>query len=266
MGLKNLFGSESVVKVLFFLFVNEKGYGSLMQKVLKVPLTPLQNALVKLENGGIVLSYLEGKMRFYKFNQACFIHLELQQLLRKAFTQLSIEEQRSYYAFIEGGYRIFSRDESPHKVLRGFWKKLSEVNSFSISVLSRTAEQSWVKSGAGEVISTGASDSILFHERGHWDGESGMSFRNVYRWTLDFKRSAILLEHLRQGADNPVLLLQLSPVSSSMLSSTDPHICTQDSYFGKLQSGKNGLTLKWRVIGPQKNQEIRCTYSPRFNS
>jgi len=250
--LKNLFGSESVEKVLFFLFVNGKGYGSQIQKLLKAPLTPIQKALQRLERDGIVLSYFEGNIRAYKFAPTCPYLTELQQLLRKAFTLLTTSEQRKFYAGQHAEYALESAE-----ILRFFWKKLSRVTSFSLAVHSGTQE---IKKGEGKVTISKQNDELIFHEKGEWEGDPSVCFSNAYRWTLDFKLGVISLEHLRKGVDRPVQLLHLAPSSAKSLTSMDGHFCAEDTYFGKIHAEKEGLRLKWRIIGANKNQEIICIY------
>ena len=59
--LEGLCGNKNVQKVLLFLFVNNKCYGAQLQRLLRTPLTSLQNALARLEKGRIIASYCEGK-------------------------------------------------------------------------------------------------------------------------------------------------------------------------------------------------------------
>src|SRR5262245_42715244 len=92
-----LFGNKNVRNILIFLFVNGKCYGAELQRLLKTPLTPLQNALARLEKGEIITSYFEGKTKLYQFNPACPLLEELQQLLKKAYILLPHQEKRHYH-------------------------------------------------------------------------------------------------------------------------------------------------------------------------
>ncbi|HEX4840353.1 MAG TPA: DUF6314 family protein, partial [Rhabdochlamydiaceae bacterium] len=71
----------------------------------------------------------------------------------------------------------------------------------------------------------------------------------------------ISLEHLRQGIDNPVFLFHLQPSGLHSLSSKDSHLCAGDTYLGQILWAQNCLRLKWRVIGPKKNEELHYYYS-----
>src|SRR5688572_16024855 len=95
--LEELFGNKNIEKILIFLFVNGKCYGTQLHRCLQTALTPIQKALNRLEKGGIISSYYEGKTRLYRFNPTYpFIH-ELEQLLKKAFTLLPANTKKSYY-------------------------------------------------------------------------------------------------------------------------------------------------------------------------
>lgn len=247
-----LFGSSSVEKVLIFLFVNRKCYGSQLQKLLKTALTPIQKALKRLEEDGVITSYLVGKTKFYQFNPSFPLLDELQQLLRKAFTLLPPHDQQQYYAKIEGGYHCLG-EESIVGVLQAFWKKLSLVRNFSLII----QDPLWTKEGKGEVNIVKEKEALIFHEKGEWE-EPQVRFSNTYRWTLNYKTGTISLEHLRLS--HPIFLLRLTPIDACTLASIDSNLAAQDTYFGKIQAEKGALHLKWRVIGANKNQEIRCIY------
>lgn len=88
--LEGLCGNKNVQRILFFLFVNGKCYGSQLHKALKTSLTPLQKALSRLEKGGVIMSAYEGKTRMYQFNPSFPLLNELEPLLKKAYTLYSL--------------------------------------------------------------------------------------------------------------------------------------------------------------------------------
>jgi hypothetical protein len=88
-------GNKNVQKILLFLFVNGKCYGTQLHHLLKSSLTPIQKALLRLEKGGIILSNYEGKTRLYQFNPAYPLLTELEQLLKKAYTLLHLLRKSS---------------------------------------------------------------------------------------------------------------------------------------------------------------------------
>lgn len=93
--LKSLFGNRNVERILLFLFVNERCYGTQLQTLLRVPLTPIQKALLRLEKEGILQSDYEGKTRIYRFHPSCPLRWELEALLKKAYTLLPPQEKKS---------------------------------------------------------------------------------------------------------------------------------------------------------------------------
>jgi hypothetical protein len=74
-------------------------------------------------------------------------------------------------------------------------------------------------------------------------------------------QGVITLEHLRFGIKHPVYLFTLVPQDEKTLESQEPHICKEDSYFGKVRCDNHFIQLNWRVIGPKKNEEIDYLYT-----
>lgn len=263
--LKSLCGNKNVQKILIFLFVNGKCYGTQLHRLLKTPLTPLQKALLRLEKGGIISSYYEGKTRLYQFNPAYPLLAELEPLLKKVYTLLPPQEKKQY-SFVrkEGSVKGLSPEEQ-RQVLRDFWERLSFVNQMTFNAISKSKEEGgWNGKGRGDVIVGKESDTVLlFNEKGTWKGQSGkeIDFSNVFRWTLDIDSGMISLEHLRRGLNHPVFLFHLIPSGKHTLTSLDSHLCEGDTYFGQILCDQRNLRLNWRVIGPKKNEEIDYYYS-----
>jgi hypothetical protein len=259
-----LFGGQNMKKVLIFLFVNGKCYGTQLHKSLKTPLTPIQKALSRLEKSGVILSFYEGKTRLYQFNPNCPLLPELEALLKKVYTLLSPEEKKQY---------CYIRPDSPHKshiqsenaqVLHSFWERLSKVRGLTFHAKTKSTEKNgWNGRGKGEVLVSNPNDSILiFNEKGSWKNsdENETDFSNVFRWTFDRSAGIISLEHLRRGLNHPVFLFHLTPTGNHSLASIDSHLCGGDAYFGQVLWDKQNLRLNWRVIGPKKNEEIDYYY------
>jgi hypothetical protein len=263
--LQALCGNKTVQKILIFLFVNGKCYGTQLHRFLKTPLTPLQKALLRLEKGGIIHSYYEGKTRLYHFNTTYPLLPELEQLLKKTYTLLPAQEKKDYYVPPENRAFKFQNQDSQSAVLFAFWKKLSEVSQLSFTAKSKSkGEQGWNGKGKGEVAVTKEGDYVLlFAEKGNWQGTHGeeTSFSNVFRWTLDRFSGMISLEHLRRGINHPVFLLHLAPTSKHTLSSIDSHLCEGDIYLGQIHFDSKTIRLNWRVIGPRKNEEMDYYYT-----
>ncbi len=92
-----LFGSKYTEKILFYLLRNRRGYGNQLARALAAALSPIQKSLDRLENGGILVSYLEGKTRLYEFNPRYPFLEELKNLLEKAYTFIPKEQKERYY-------------------------------------------------------------------------------------------------------------------------------------------------------------------------
>lgn len=77
--------------------MNESCYGTELSCVFNAPLSPFQKALDRLESGNILVSFLEGKTRIYKFNPRYPFLNELRSFLEKAYTFLPEEFKTRYY-------------------------------------------------------------------------------------------------------------------------------------------------------------------------
>lgn len=259
-----LFGNKNVEKVLIFLFVNGKCYGTQLHRLLSTPLTPLQKVLLRLEKGGLISSSYEGKTRIYRFNPNFPLMSELEQLLKKAYTLLPAHEKKLFYFAGDNRLQTQGNTESKLRILLEFWEKLSSVKELTFTARSKSEENiGWDGRGLGDVIVTKkGSNTLLFNEKGFWKGKANkdINFSNVFRWTLDRASGVISLEHLRRGPDHPVFLFHLAPSTLYSLSSIDSHLCDGDSYFGQAHFDRYSLKLTWRVIGPKKNEEIEYCY------
>ena len=260
-----LCGNKNVKRILIFLFVNNKGYGTQLHRCLGVPLTPLQKALTRLEKGGVIASHYEGKTKLYQFNQTYPLIEELQQLLKKAYTLLPAQEKKNYYLIKETPEHFSLSPLESIQVLLSFWDKLQKVSHLTFKAKTNSKEENgWNGQGKGEVVITKEAPNILiFQEKGVWNGKPGteLNFSNSFRWTLDRTAGVISLEHLRRGITFPVFLFYLAPSGKNSLASVDSHLCEGDTYFGQIFFDHYGLRLSWRVIGPKKNEEIDYHYS-----
>lgn len=261
--LEVLCGNKNVQKILLFLFVNGKCYGAQLSRLLKTPLTPIQKALLRLEKGGLIMSYFEGKTRLYQFHPSYPLLPELEQLLKKTYTLLPAHEKKDYYVPKED-HRSAAQESKIH-ILLSFWEKLGHVTQLTFHAKSKSKEErGWNGKGKGDVAVTKEGSNVLvFTEKGTWmskDGEE-IGFSNIFRWTFDRQAQMISLEHLRRGPDRPVFLFHLVASGNHSLLSVDSHLCEGDTYFGQIHFDQYSLRLNWRVIGPKKNEEIDYHYS-----
>lgn len=254
-----LCGNKNVQRILIFLFVNGRCYGTQLHRSLKAALTPIQKALNRLEKGGLITSYYEGKTRLYQFNPAYPLLQELETLLKKAYTLLPSEEKKNYYIIKD---ERLGNEENKMQTLLHFWDKLGSVTRLSFT--DKTKELGRNGRGKGEVVITKeTSTQLIFNEKGVWHNREGteIGFSNIYRWILDRNACVVSLEHLRRGPDRPVFLVHLAPTGKYSLTSIDSHLCGEDAYFGQIHFDQHTLRLNWRVIGPKKNEEIDYYYS-----
>lgn len=263
--LEVLFGNQNIGKILLFLFVNGKCYGTQLQRSLKTALTPIQKALLRLEKGGLITSYYEGKTRIYRFNSAYPLLTEVEQLLKKAYTLLPAHEKNDYYVPRDvQPTRALIHDNGKHALI-AFWERLQDVTQLNFMAHTKSPEgHGWNGKGKGDVyVVRENGHTLLFNEKGKWKTKQGddVDFSNSFRWTLDRDAGVIALEHLRHGVDRPVFLFHLTPTGKHSLASIDSHLCGGDTYFGQVQFDKYGMRLNWRIIGPKKNEEIDYTYS-----
>lgn len=263
--LEVLCGNKNVQHILIFLFVNGKCYGTQLHRCLKTPLTPLQNALNRLEKGGLIISYYEGKTRLYQFDPSYPLMSELEQLLKKAYTLLPAQQKKDYYAVKEDLKTAPIHQKNQTQTLLDLWEMLRKVSKLTFHAKSKSnQEKGWNGKGQGEVIiEREGSNTMIFYEKGIWYGKlnSEISFKNIFRWTLDRYAGVISLEHLRRGPDHPVFLFHLAPTAKYSLSSVNSHLCEGDTYFGHIHFNSKGLRLSWRIIGPKKDEEIDYYYA-----
>ncbi|PJD97925.1 MAG: hypothetical protein CK425_02010 [Parachlamydia sp.] len=95
--LESLFGTPIIEKILFFLIVNKKCYPSQLKEVFQNPLYSFQRALGRLEKGGILVSFREGKTLIYQFNPRYPFLAELEAFLQKAYSFFPEEIREKYY-------------------------------------------------------------------------------------------------------------------------------------------------------------------------
>lgn len=256
--LSTLLGSQNVEKILYFLLINEKCYGTQLHRFLATPLTPIQKGLERLEKAGVVKSTYEGKTRFYQFNPAYPLKEGLENLLRKAYDLLPLHEKKKYYAIEQTpkGRTVLSTKQS-QDTLFACWNRLKNVKMLLIHAKLLTSS----KRGKGDVKVVEENEtSLCFHETGSWE-EENMQFSNTLRWTLDVASGTIALEHLRFGVAKPVFLVHLKPKREGHLESIDSHLCGPHTYFGKVQITPHFLNLRWRIIGTNRNDRIECFYT-----
>lgn len=261
-----LFSNSHVEKALLFLFINKRAYPSQMKTALKASLTPLQHALKRLESFEVVQSKLVGKNRIYSLNPKYPLHQELKALLKKAYSYKTNQEKQAYFS-PDGLAGLSEREKDSHlkrEQLIEFWTLLKEVKHLKFQAQDLDQSPPQKRLGLAEVEKKlGNSNQIIFEEKGFWYEKElpSSGFSNAFRWTLDFKNIRISIEHLRYGPQKPVFLFYLTPDGDKNLGSHACHECNQDLYLAKCSFKRKQIHLKWRIIGPKKNQFLSYQYS-----
>lgn len=142
------------------------------------------------------------------------------------------------------------------------WSLLRQVQSLRFNA-SSGATTGWDGIGTGAVIVTEpAVGVVIFDETGAWQPSApdrpAMRFHNVFRWSK--ADAALRLEHLRFGADSPVLLFDMALDLDGQWREVSPHQCRDDCYAASLRIEERQLLVAWTVQGPRKRESIQYTY------
>ena len=89
--LKGLLRAESQENILIYLLVREQGYGKAIAEFFGLSVNATQKQLARLEEDGIVVSRLVGKMREYQLNPRYPFLAQLKDLLKAALSAYPAE-------------------------------------------------------------------------------------------------------------------------------------------------------------------------------
>lgn len=92
-----LFDNKNVEKILMYLALHGKAYASELSRYFGSSLDPIQKTLKKLEEGGLLVSFLEGKTRVFQWNPRYPFLQEIQALAKKAYGYLPSSIQENQY-------------------------------------------------------------------------------------------------------------------------------------------------------------------------
>jgi len=95
--LEYLFANKNVEKILIFLNLHGKANATELSRSFQSALDPIQKTLKKLEEGGLLASFLEGKTRVFQWNPRYPFLIEIQNLAKKAYTFLPLNIQERYF-------------------------------------------------------------------------------------------------------------------------------------------------------------------------
>ena len=92
-----LFGNKNIEKILMYLCLHEKANATNLSRLFDSALDPIQKTLRKLEEGGLLVSFLEGRTRLFQWNPRYPFLEEIQALAKKAYSFLPSEIQKTQY-------------------------------------------------------------------------------------------------------------------------------------------------------------------------
>jgi hypothetical protein len=95
--LEYLFANKNVEKILMYLSLHGKAHASQLSHTFDSALDPIQKTLKKLEEGGLLVSFLEGKTRIFQWNPRYPFLGEIQALAKKAYSFLPLKIQETHY-------------------------------------------------------------------------------------------------------------------------------------------------------------------------
>lgn len=97
--LEYLFSNKNVEKVLMYLFLHGKANATELRRAFDTSLDPIQKTLRKLEAGGLLVSFLEGRTRVFQWNPRYPFLVEIQALAEKAYHFLPDDIQEKQYQY-----------------------------------------------------------------------------------------------------------------------------------------------------------------------
>lgn len=93
-----LFGNATAAKVLTFIAMNRESYAQELADRFGVSLSMVQNQLVRLADGGVLVAVSRGRTRLYSLNPRFVVARDLEALLRRAVEFLPERERARYLA------------------------------------------------------------------------------------------------------------------------------------------------------------------------
>lgn len=95
--IKVLVGGDTAEKVLLYLTFYGEGYGQAIASTFDVSLSMVQKQLVKFEAGGILVSRLRGRVRFFEWNSKYPLRSDLLRLLRSNLELVPKKDKQKYF-------------------------------------------------------------------------------------------------------------------------------------------------------------------------
>jgi len=96
--LEALFGNPVIERIFFTLLVYNESYPLGLAKTFNEPVNRFQQQLKRLEEGGIIVSRLIGRVRIYTFNPRYTFIKELKALISRAYEFVPETEKERFYS------------------------------------------------------------------------------------------------------------------------------------------------------------------------
>lgn len=94
--LEYLFSNKNLEKVLIYLLLHNKANATELKRAFGTSLDPIQKTLKKLEEGGLLVSFLEGRTRVFLWNPRYPFLKEIQALAKISYEFLPTNMQETY--------------------------------------------------------------------------------------------------------------------------------------------------------------------------
>lgn len=94
--LEYFFSNKNVEKILMYLQLHGKANATELRYAFNSALDPIQKTLRKLENGGLLVSFLEGRTRVFQWNPRYPFLREIRALAEKAYEYLPYNLKAQY--------------------------------------------------------------------------------------------------------------------------------------------------------------------------
>ena len=99
--LEYLFANKNVERVLMYLSLHGKANASELSRSFGSSLDPIQKTLRKLEEGGLLVSFLEGRTRVFQWNPRYLFLAEIRALAERAYQHIPPRIQEAQYQSIK---------------------------------------------------------------------------------------------------------------------------------------------------------------------
>jgi hypothetical protein len=95
--IESLVGNQTAERVLLYIVNYGEGHTSGIAQTFDLPKSQVRKQLIRLENGGILIGRNVGNLRMFQMNPRCPYRKELESLIEKVLSLISVAEKEKYY-------------------------------------------------------------------------------------------------------------------------------------------------------------------------